>query len=668
MLFILFQVVATEKSLTADKLEEYFCVKESLFEMPPRKSTALRKRLSEMNAARRWSVEKTVLAATIDGENGEFAGEADNTAIDSARQIATAGAGATAQLPGVSQTASCAASRKIETVKALKSDATTGQHELSSRDWCIVDASQLTEVIADVACPACHNVGALFVVKGGLQAMGFAESIHLECTHCPYTGSCVYSSPRIGDSAKQNVPFEINSLMTMLVHELGKGHEALQTVQKVLGMNNMHVKTYQRHHRSLQQACQSVADANMNTAAEVIRGVYGDLMDDDGIIDMTVNYDGTWQKRGFTSHHGVGVAIEVQTGLVVDYEVLSNYCHACALAENKFGTDTAALHAWQAAHTACDRNFGGSSKAMEAEAARRIWSRSVEMHAFRYEYILSDGDSSTFAALTRLQLYGPAHPVKKLDCMNHAEKRMGTSLRKAAKLGKLGGHGAGRLTQTKAADLQAYYGRALRRNVGNVEETKDAVWASLFHSLSTNDDSHHQRCPHGPDSWCVFNKSAALGLAMPTHDIKTVGTLLDRDVAQELIPIYQWMTDDNLLARMTTGGTQNANESLNSVIWLYCPKTQFVGHRKVVSAVQSAVCRFNGGATATTERMRYLGIQPTEMQMGCMVKTDQCRVQRAMRAADNSAKKMRKDRQTAQKRTVAALEAGEGLQYAAGEF
>ena len=95
---------------------------------------------------------------------------------------------------------------------------------------------------------------------------------------------------------------------------------------------------------------------------------------------------------------------------------------------------------------------------MEAEAARRIWCRSVETHAFRYAYILSDGDSSTSAALTRLQPYGPDHPVKKLDCMNHAEKRMGTSLRKTAKLGKLGGHG--RLIKMKAADLQMYYGRA----------------------------------------------------------------------------------------------------------------------------------------------------------------------------------------------------------------
>jgi len=58
-----------------------------------------------------------------------------------------------------------------------------------------------------------------------------------------------------------------------------------------------------------------------------------DVMDDDGVIDMTMSYNGTWQKRGFTSHHGVSVAIEVQTRLVVNYEVLLNYCHACALAE-----------------------------------------------------------------------------------------------------------------------------------------------------------------------------------------------------------------------------------------------------------------------------------------------------------------------------------------------
>ena len=70
----------------------------------------------------------------------------------------------------MSQTASCAttaaSSRKIETLNTVKSDATMGQQELSCCDWCIVVVSQLTEVIADIACPACHRLGALSVVKG----------------------------------------------------------------------------------------------------------------------------------------------------------------------------------------------------------------------------------------------------------------------------------------------------------------------------------------------------------------------------------------------------------------------------------------------------------------------------------------------------------------------
>ena len=114
--------------------------------------------------------------------------------------------------------------------------------------------------------------------------------------------------------------------------------------------------------------------------------------------------------------------------------MLSNYCHTCALAENSLGKGTAALQAWKAAHTACDKNFDGSSKAMEAEAARRIWTRSLEKYAFRYTTILSDGDASTFAALTQLEPYGPDHVIVKLDCLNQAEKRMGTALRNAIEL------------------------------------------------------------------------------------------------------------------------------------------------------------------------------------------------------------------------------------------
>ncbi len=56
--------------------------------------------------------------------------------------------------------------------------------------------------------------------------------------------------------------------------------------------------------------------------------------DADAVINIRVSFDGTWQKRGFTSHYGIGVCIDLITGLVIDFKVLSSYCHACALKEN----------------------------------------------------------------------------------------------------------------------------------------------------------------------------------------------------------------------------------------------------------------------------------------------------------------------------------------------
>ena len=78
---------------------------------------------------------------------------------------------------------------------------------------------------------------------------------------------------------------------------------------------------------------------SLHKARESIRQAYADMdpevaeslrQDTDAVIDIGVSFDGTWQKRGFTSHYGVGVCIDILTGLVIDYKILSSYCHACA--------------------------------------------------------------------------------------------------------------------------------------------------------------------------------------------------------------------------------------------------------------------------------------------------------------------------------------------------
>ena len=86
---------------------------------------------------------------------------------------------------------------------------------------------------------------------------------------------------------------------------------------------------------------------------------------------------------------------------------------------------------------------------MEQEAAKVIWSRSEELHNLRYVDILSDGDSSSFAVIVELQPYGPDVCISKLECINHAGKRLGTSLRALARKEHLGGGGVGKLTEQK---------------------------------------------------------------------------------------------------------------------------------------------------------------------------------------------------------------------------
>ena len=187
-----------------------------------------------------------------------------------------------------------------------------------------------------------------------------------------------------------------------------------------------------------------------------------------GVVDITISFDGTWHKRGFTSNYGVGIVIDVSTGLVLDFEVLSKYCQACALHSNREVTE-AEREEWRREHAShCEKNYEGSSKGMEKEAALRLWGRSLQKNKMRYTKMLSDGDSVAYKAVVDANYY----PVEKLECVNHCDKRMGTALRKKAKEGKLGGRRHGALTANACTTLQSYYRNAIMQNLNNPEKMR----------------------------------------------------------------------------------------------------------------------------------------------------------------------------------------------------
>ena len=60
------------------------------------------------------------------------------------------------------------------------------------------------------------------------------------------------------------------------------------------------------------------------------------------------------------------------------------------------------------------------------------------------------------------------------------------------------------LTEKIIDCLQNYYGMAIRSNVGNLDTTKKAIFAVLFHVCSPEKNNYHMHCPPGAHSWCTY--------------------------------------------------------------------------------------------------------------------------------------------------------------------
>lgn len=94
-----------------------------------------------------------------------------------------------------------------------------------------------------------------------------------------------------------------------------------------------------------------------------------------GMYECGVTVDGTWHRRGYTSLNECVAALSVDSGKVIDIEVMSSYCVTCRkLKKMQKGHEYESL---KADHV-CQCNFEGSSAKMESIGASRIFLQSLE--------------------------------------------------------------------------------------------------------------------------------------------------------------------------------------------------------------------------------------------------------------------------------------------------
>jgi hypothetical protein len=366
---------------------------------------------------------------------------------------------------------------------------------------------------------------------------------------------------------------------------IGQGHSSLEKFTALMNMPTpMTQKNYDRSVKFMTNIVQNVAEETMTEAAQELKESKGEQVDN--IVNISVSCDGSWQRRGFSSLNGSFTAISVDSGKIIDTEVMSRYCKGCKSKAVLKKTDKIAYDLWFEKHE-CNINHIGSAGAMEVNGATRIFSRSIEKHGLRYTKYLGDGDSKSFSTVKN---FYEGFLVEKLECVGHIQKRVGNRLRNLKKNVKNLG-GKGKLTNKVIDRLQNYYGIAIRSNVGDLKGMESGVCAVLFHVASSKDHNWHAAyCPPGKDSWCRFQKDISLGTSTHKH-----GAGLPMEIIKHVKPVFNELSQKSLLEKCLHGKTQNQNESYNSLIWERLPKTTYVSLTQLRFGSYDAVAHFNIG-------------------------------------------------------------------------
>ena len=92
----------------------------------------------------------------------------------------------------------------------------------------------------------------------------------------------------------------------------------------------------------------------------------------------------------------------------------------------------------------------------------------------------------------------------------------------------------------------------IRDNIVDVDAMEKEISAIFHHSASTDKDPQHQFCPVGEESWCKYQHAIAL-----SQDIPPANNRIPPDLVQFIRPVFEELTDRELLDRCILDATQN---------------------------------------------------------------------------------------------------------------
>ena len=161
------------------------------------------------------------------------------------------------------------------------------------------------------------------------------------------------------------------------MRRIGNGYRGIKLFALLMDMpppisNSSYDKLVKKNHKA-------VKDVTFNIMKEAADEVIINANCIEGeVVDAGISNDGTWQKRGFSSLNGAVASLSIDTGKVLDIEVMSRYCNACVNCSKYKDSNPEQYKQLTESHEPeCMVNHRGSAPAMEVEGTVAIYNRRI---------------------------------------------------------------------------------------------------------------------------------------------------------------------------------------------------------------------------------------------------------------------------------------------------
>nr|XP_053646534.1 uncharacterized protein LOC128698353 [Cherax quadricarinatus] len=486
---------------------------------------------------------------------------------------------------------------KIDRQQIIRASDKPGENETSV----MMMYSNLLQIVKD-NCYKCglHDVSPEFVTRGQ------EFFVTVTCNKC----NIVIRKPthKLGEINRQTC---LNIYAELLN---GGGYQGFAKHNAFMLRENLDPRTFRKFTRFITERAVAECGKILQESRENVITEYtknGILPGDNGILDVNVTCNVTWQSRGFHSKMGLFVVTEADTGLILDYHILTKYCNRCSSLYTLYNGKkiTAAFFLLQRAkhEPFCKVNEQVNSGVMEAKTGQLIWGRSMT-YKMRYVNIINEVDMAIYSGLINMNNgRGPYNDlqVNKIDWVNHYSKRLKSRLTKLIEdnhiIREINNEktklflmkGKGRLSDAIVNKLSCYFGQIIEESTGtSIETMRNTIIASYLHCTSSDTKPNHNLCPTSKTSWCFYNKSIANNVEIPSHSTMKIFIHLKPVHHEQVLRIYKDLTEDDIIQRCS-GRTKNNNETFHQRVWINYLKSQYRTKRTLDLAVAQAIADSN---------------------------------------------------------------------------